>query len=254
MEPPLVVKDMAYILSIQDFKGEIAISNNEFTKPNLQWYIDEFEKKYLKKILGIKLYNEFINDLINGEPQKLKFKKLLEGDVYEACGSTHDYEGLKNAIKYFVWCEYVRDGNNFNTIGGMVRTENENSRSHTRVSLAPTLEKRYNDGIYYSKQLAEYLKEFERKKSKKNTIINHGTLTNYVEMSDADTTYLEPGDEVIINREKYIVEVVTNEYFSIETLKKIDGKNKYIEWEVFGKNNEKGIKSLTERSFFNGSV
>ena len=50
------------IITIADFKGErnIAGTENSGTRENLQSFIDKYEPKFLKKLLGSALANEFI--------------------------------------------------------------------------------------------------------------------------------------------------------------------------------------------------
>ena len=50
------------IITIADFKGErnIAGTENSGTRENLQFFIDKYEPKFLKKLLGSALANEFI--------------------------------------------------------------------------------------------------------------------------------------------------------------------------------------------------
>lgn len=90
----------------------------------MEAYITEVEVMTIKPALGDSLYL----DIINCEGHNEVYHTLLEGGVYEAedccrCSQgarKHMFKGLKSAIAYYVYAQYVMSGDYESTRYGMV--------------------------------------------------------------------------------------------------------------------------------------
>lgn len=118
------------ILQTSDFVGEYKVSTSRFTE--LQWYIDNFEKYYLTRLLGADLYAAFIADLTGTTPQVPQTTRFL--NLFNSFLSIPSYtsalvisEGIKTMLIQFVYFHYVRNSNQYNSIAGQVAPSNENS-------------------------------------------------------------------------------------------------------------------------------
>jgi hypothetical protein len=133
------------IIAPTDFVGKYALSQGIYNTPDYQYYIDKYEPKYLKELLGIDLYNEFNADLILGAgvPTEPRFITI--------------FEPLDLGLIYF---EIVRDFDNQITPIGNVSPKGENSDKVR--SYNSTMWQRYNEGITSFRAIQCYiLKERE---------------------------------------------------------------------------------------------
>ena len=88
------------------FIGDISIPNNAVNNAELTRAIDTVERETLKKLLGDKLYIDYL-----ANPTDERWVKLVEGHTYTYDDYTIKWEGLQNAQKdsllaYFTY-EYV---------------------------------------------------------------------------------------------------------------------------------------------------
>lgn len=106
------------------FKGTLNIDlSNEATQDELSLYIETIEKKYLKLLLGLETYADYLQhkssshyiNLVNGEANPVS-----------SGGLTIYYEGLKNMLANFTYYHYVTESQSVNTGIGDVSLESEN--------------------------------------------------------------------------------------------------------------------------------
>jgi len=155
------------ITSISDYVGKYSLSKGIYDNSKLQEYIDRYEPRYLKQLLGVELYNEFVSDLSSNVPQSPNFIKIfnpLSEDVgsYIYGWNTHhlinsilDSEGIKEMLKGFIYFEYAKDLYNQMTPYGQVKPKSENSEiTNTLFSLMYT---RYNEAIRTYSAIQEYI-------------------------------------------------------------------------------------------------
>lgn len=108
------------IITYTDFKGEqnIAGLSNKGTQESLQLFIDEYEPKFLKSLLGNALAEEFITGLAgSGDP-------VVIDPVWV---SLRDMPALKTMLVCYVYYWYVRDAVTLTTGTGETKPANENS-------------------------------------------------------------------------------------------------------------------------------
>jgi len=131
-------------VTYSDFStGYYKISTNNFTQTELTAYITRVETKYLKELLGIELYNLFVDSIVSSLPTGvyLTIYNALEydntqGGIYtggilsggmDLSAKIIISEGIKEMLKGFLFFEYNRDQPITNTIAGNVKQSNENS-------------------------------------------------------------------------------------------------------------------------------
>ncbi len=127
---------MAIYTTISDFENELALSSNtNSNNATLQSYINDFEPKILKKLLGYELYQVCLSEwgeLVIQEP----FKTLLNGGEYdfEYLGNTfkYNFEGITAITARYIYYKYVRNTQKVNTPLGMVN-QNENGEKVSPV-------------------------------------------------------------------------------------------------------------------------
>jgi len=107
-------------LQPSDFVGLVEQSNNEFTSPKIQLYIDRYEVRYLTDLLGCDLYDLFVADLTPAAPPILPtsvpqdpiFTVIFEpfcDDDGNTNGNQHVSEGMIEMLKFFIMFVYAND-------------------------------------------------------------------------------------------------------------------------------------------------
>lgn len=151
----------------EDYIGKFALSNGMFSTSKLQIYIDRYEPRYLRELLGVELYNEFVTDLIDGLPQSPNFIKIFEA-LAEDVGSYYytynryyqineilDSAGMYDMLQGFIYFEYSKDLKNQMTPYGNVKQNAENSEVVN--TLFSTMYNRYNEGIKSYDSIQQYI-------------------------------------------------------------------------------------------------
>lgn len=105
------------IVTYTDFKGEqnIAGTENIGTRQNLQSFIDKYEEKFLKSLLGNVLYQDFISGL------------AVVPTVDPKWISLRDEFDLKQMIVCYVYYWYIQNNITLTAGTGEVKPNNENS-------------------------------------------------------------------------------------------------------------------------------
>lgn len=106
------------IVNISDFKGRYTIAQSE--QPNVasvvQAYIDRYEPEYLKKVLGVTLYQQYNAGILANNAVYLAIRN---GDNYtDYYGDIAFYDGLKQPIINFIYFHYLKDNTTFTTGSG----------------------------------------------------------------------------------------------------------------------------------------
>lgn len=153
-------------LQPSDFKGLFAQSNNEFTEPDIQAYINEYEVDYLTALLGCDMYTEFITDLDTAPnittasvPVDAKFLVIFNAFCIDEDSSCSDGQriskGFKDMLKGFIFFEYARDNQHDFSITGA--TKNKFSNSEIAVINHTKADKVYNNAIKSYQNIQWYI-------------------------------------------------------------------------------------------------
>ena len=132
-------------LTPSDFTGKYELHTGMYDTAKLQSYIDKFEERYLRELLGVDLYNEFISDLhptlnVPKSPNFIKIFQPLYEDV--TMYSMLESEGMLEMLKGFIYFEYAKDQMMQQTTFGGVQQKAENSK--VLNSLQTLIYNRYN--------------------------------------------------------------------------------------------------------------
>lgn len=122
---------MGKIVRTTDFVGKYSITQNAFTTPKLQAFIDKFEKVYLHDMLGVTLGDLLYNDIAPNTflpPVTLIYATLYNPLQLNAYCNNWRSEGIKEMLTAFIYWELVKDQAIVNTITGPVMQQNEVSK------------------------------------------------------------------------------------------------------------------------------
>lgn len=224
----------AKFITTADFENEpVQIAKNKYTTANLNGFIDKYEYQYLRKILGDDLLTKFFADLSGSTPQHPKFLALLNGETYLDCdGKYVIYEGLKEALKYFIWVEFVRKSNYKNTISGSVTGQNENSNVLVSDQVSILCRDAWNHGAELAISANRFIQFFEFYHKNATSIVFQAGTTYLV--SIPDTKFLKNGDTVTINSVNYtIANLIADTSFEIDSVTNIADTDVRVDWVVF---------------------
>ena len=131
-------------LTPADFTGKYELHTGMYDNAKLQTYINKYEARYLRELLGIDLYNEFISDLNSSNaPKSPNFIKIFQ-PLYEdvTMYSMLESDGMLEMLKGFIYFEYSKDQMMQQTTFGGVQQKAENSK--VLNSLQTLIYNRYN--------------------------------------------------------------------------------------------------------------
>jgi len=141
------------------FVGDIVIPNTErpAISERIDWFISKYEKECLVKLLGVKLFNAFINDskynilpLDSDTPTRMQ-NLTFGSDFTTPDGSLFNWSGIlqntnTSLVANYVYCEWER-ANASQSTGIATATMNTNAGN----SISPA-EKIVNAGLYITRQ------------------------------------------------------------------------------------------------------
>lgn len=120
------------IVKVTDFDkpSDILISTNDHKEQQLETVITRVELEVLRPLFGKELYDLFIEDLALvtiGDPTADRFIAVFNEFYIDEELPVIESQGIKEMLKRFIWCEYVRKQPIQNAVVGMVKNEQENS-------------------------------------------------------------------------------------------------------------------------------
>jgi hypothetical protein len=157
------------ILSVADFTGKYELHTGMYDQNKIQAYIDKYEPRYLRQLLGVDLAADFVADLNNQQiPRSPNFLEIynpfaydsgynfyLWNGIYEGTGQLLS-DGIKEMLLGFIYFEYAKDLVNQMTPFGNVKPKSENSDiANTLFSMMYT---RYNESITSYRAIQHYVR------------------------------------------------------------------------------------------------
>lgn len=241
---------MASIVSISDFQGEINITQSKFQTTDIQDFIDRYEEKVLKDLLGDDLYLKFKNDGYES-PSRQRYIDLLNGVVWADSNNSDynvDYKGLKPMLRYMIYYYYLINQPYQNTMVGTVKGVSRNAENPARDIINSLAFDRYNRGVEYYEAAIKFI-EHENCQEIDITSIVDQTGNIYL-VSLASTKYIANGDTVKINNTDYVVSnLIADTSFEIsETSGTVFPSGLKVIFEIF----ETFQKKEKRKSFFGG--
>ena len=144
-------------LTPSDFTGKYELHTGMYDTAKLQSYINKYEMRYLRALLGVTLYNEFISDLSTANvPKSPNFQKIF----YSFSEDINMYfmlesDGMLEMLKGFIYFEYSKDQMMQQTTYGGVQQTAENSK--VLNTLQTLIYNRYNEGIRTYRAIQDYI-------------------------------------------------------------------------------------------------
>lgn len=117
---------MEHIITVEEVRDLGRPISDKVDNDKLLSYIFETERLNVKPLLGDKLFSEVIKFIgSKSEDASDRFYQLVNGGEYEdRNGEYHMFSGLKIAMSYFVYAQYVMDGDFQLTRAGVVIKDN----------------------------------------------------------------------------------------------------------------------------------
>ncbi|MBR0116489.1 MAG: hypothetical protein IJM04_04325 [Prevotella sp.] len=115
-----------HILTVEEVRAYGRPISPKVSEEKLLSYIYETERLSVKPLLGDRLFSIVMEKLKSGEvlADEDPVKMLLDGGEYtDQHGGFHIFSGLKMAMSYYVYAQYVMDGDFQPTRAGMVVKE-----------------------------------------------------------------------------------------------------------------------------------
>lgn len=154
------------ILSDGYWSGSVNLTADQITQVNSAW-LDNYEEKILKKLMGQELYKAYITDL-NGtsDPTAQRFKDLVDGAEFsfDYYGSTVNLEwnGLRDAdlqVSLIANYVYFNFRNQTETINTNVGQKTASAELAVQADVFPKLRSVWNDMIdMYGETPEDYIK------------------------------------------------------------------------------------------------
>lgn len=157
------------ILSVADFINKYELHTGMYDQNKIQAYINKYEPRYLRQLLGVDLAADFVADFNNQQiPNSPNFLEIynpfafdsgynfyLWNGIYEGTGQLLS-DGIKEMLLGFIYFEYAKDLVNQMTPFGNVKPKSENSDiANTLFSMMYT---RYNESITSYRAIQNYVR------------------------------------------------------------------------------------------------
>lgn len=153
---------MDHLITVEEVRALGRPISPQIDKEKLQSYIYETERLSIKPVLGDSLFSRILERL---QPDKEKMadndpiKILLDGGEYtDAQGQYHLVSGLRMAMSYYVYAQYVMDGDLQLTRAGVVVKDGAYS-SHASSKERSDC---YNNALTIARGFMDEVKEYVR--------------------------------------------------------------------------------------------
>ena len=143
------------ILLNTDFTGKYHIALTKFNDSDIDAYIEKYEKKYLMKLLGVELYNLFIDELdTNNPPTTPIYKVIFDPLSFDDGCDIIVSNGIKEMLKGFIYFHWVFDNQQQQTPIGTTKQSAENSLVLNINGLSVM---RFNEGVETYQAIQRYI-------------------------------------------------------------------------------------------------
>ncbi|QIG62283.1 hypothetical protein [Tenacibaculum phage JQ] len=98
----------------------------------LDYFIAKYERLLLLNSLGVTLYNELKQALLDIDNAATKWQNLVKGIEYVKDGVTYRFDGLRgfekdSFVAYFVFCKYMENDESYYSTTGTTKAKAENT-------------------------------------------------------------------------------------------------------------------------------
>ena len=148
------------ILTLDDFTGFQILARSIQNDPELQSYIDRYEKKYIHQLLGVTLGDLFIADLTMGVPSDPRFVAIFDTFSRQDDCRIYDSNGIKDILTALVFYHYIFDSQAKHSQSGVTLQIAETSKMASLENAARFGEKKWNEAIDSIEAIAWYCTTF----------------------------------------------------------------------------------------------
>lgn len=139
------------LVKISDFVGQFNLVKSTKTNPDIQAYIDQYEKKYILELLGVELGLLFIADVQEvsaSDPIETRFQALIdEFDEQDDFGKIYSSKGIKQMLIAFIYFHYILEDQVKVSTSGAVKDDAETSKVLNPRAATRMAEKRWNAAL-----------------------------------------------------------------------------------------------------------
>lgn len=132
-------------LDPSDFEDAPYIIPNQEESRSLQDFIDKKEAEYLKKVLGLSLYNDFIAGLETSGDIEQIWLDLRDGADYTESDVLYNYCGVKELLKPAIYSDWITINYRKWSNGGMIVNDGQNNT--TAVNPSDEIVTAWNDFV-----------------------------------------------------------------------------------------------------------
>lgn len=152
---------MANLIDTTYFINEITVAQADFqpVTTSLDAFISKYEPIYLSRVLGLQLYNDFIDGLAQPIPAQ-KWVDLRDGAEFtDSCGNLRKWTGFVNAekvspIAYYIYKHWLHSSSQQTTGSGEAAIQTENA---LRVNIQTKVITIWNQMVEMNKTLGEFI-------------------------------------------------------------------------------------------------
>ena len=153
---------MDHLITVEEVRALGRPISPQTDKEKLQSYIYETERLSIKPVIGDRLFSRILEKI---QPDKEKLptddpvKILLDGGEYtDAQGQFHMFSGLRMAMSYYVYAQYVMDGDLQLTRAGVVVKDGAYSSHVSSKERSDS----YNNALTIAKGFMSEVKDYIR--------------------------------------------------------------------------------------------
>ncbi len=140
------------IVKATDFIGEYKVPKTLYSE--IDQFIEDYEKSFLQRMLGVELYNLFVADLVDGVPQNQIYLNIFEPLAYDLNNIVYQSEGIKRMLVELIYYYYTVSVQTYNTDTGTMSTESEVS---TKASYKNNIIVAYNKAVANAHVIQQYI-------------------------------------------------------------------------------------------------
>lgn len=114
-------------LDVSDFEDVPYLIPNQEESRSLQDFIDAKEAEYLKKVLGLSFYNEFIAGLDSSGTVEQIWVDLRDGKEYTVSNQAYEWKGVREMLKPVIYSQWLEHNYRKWSNGGMIVNNGQNN-------------------------------------------------------------------------------------------------------------------------------
>jgi hypothetical protein len=119
---------MDLLITHNDFVGEYNLSINELNQGDFNSFVSVRQVEFLRKIFGVTMYNEYKTGM-ETLPIESKWTDLNDGCDFTYSDYAYHFDGVKEALKAYVYSQWLQSRYVFNVSSGNVILKNENAEN-----------------------------------------------------------------------------------------------------------------------------